>query len=65
MVLVSKATATKTPKNGSIKLNKGFRQVETKNGRIMYFSNTPKGKTPKKTEPIKVEENPEVLNFED
>jgi G3E family GTPase len=36
MVLCKKAEAMKTLKNGKEKLNKGYKVVETKNGKIQY-----------------------------
>ncbi len=67
MPLAKKSDATKTLKNGKIKLNKGFRQVETKNGRIMYFSESKTQKTVKKeVKPVlKVDNDPKELSFED
>jgi len=48
MPLVSKATATITLKNGKVKLNKGYREVHTSNGKIMYFTEDSKKKVSKK-----------------
>jgi len=51
MVLVSKAIALN--KKGGVK--KGFKTIETKNGRIMYFTDDKKVKK-EKPKKIKVEE---------
>ena len=72
MVLVSKSTACKTLKNGKTKINKGYREVQTKNGRVMYFTDDkpdkPKEKKPRKKKEVvaavSVEENPPVVEFE-
>lgn len=71
MVLVSKSTACKTLKNGKTKLNKGFREVQTKNGRVMYFTVDEKPKPEKKPRKkkeavaaVEVEQQPEVVEFE-
>ena len=56
MPLVSKATATTTLKNGKVKLNKGFREVETKTGKKMYFSDVKKTtEKPKKEKAVKAQ----------
>lgn len=60
MPLVSKATATTTLKNGKTKLNKGYREVHTSNGKIMYFTEDSKKKVSKKKVVEPVEESEEV-----
>jgi hypothetical protein len=61
MPLVSKATATTTLKNGKVKLNKGFREVETKTGKKMYFSDVKKTtEKPKKQKVEKAEKAEQV-----
>ena len=72
MVLVSKSTACKTLKNGKTKINKGYREVTTKNGKIMYFTDDAKKpkaeKKPRKKKEevvsVSVEENPPVVEFD-
>ena len=73
MVLVSKSTACKTLKNGKTKINKGYREVQTKNGRVMYFTDDAKKpkaeKKPRKKKDsspvVSVEENPPAVEFEE
>ena len=71
MVLVSKSTACKTLKNGKTKINKGYREVQTKNGRVMYFTDDAKPKVEKKPRKkkavvaaVEVEQQPEIVEFE-
>lgn len=75
MVLVAKSVATKVMKNGETRVLKGYREVKTKNNRIMYFSDDkspksdkkPRKKTLKKKEQpmaVSVEENPDIVSFE-
>jgi hypothetical protein len=87
MPLVSKATATTTLKSGKVKVKAGYKEVETKTGKKMYFSvkkeEKPKEKSKekpkeekekvekkprkprkKKQSVLKVEENPDELEFD-
>lgn len=67
MVLCKKAEAVKTLKNGKEKLNKGYKVIETKNGKIQYHkinkSNDNKKKV--KNDIPEVKQNNEPTDEED
>ena len=65
MVLCKKAEAVKTLKNGKEKLNKGYKVIETKNGKIQYHKINNKSNNNKKEVKPEVEQNNDKPDEED
>ena len=65
MVLCKKAEAVKTLKNGKEKLNKGYKVIETKNGKIQYHKINNKSDDNKKKVKPKVKQNNDKPDEED
>lgn len=65
MVLCKKAEAVKTLKNGKEKLNKGYKVIETKNGKIQYHKINNKSNDNKKEVKPEVEQNNDKPDEED